>query len=268
MIGIIGGSGFYSLLEGAEERKVSTPYGKPSSLMRIGKIGGKDVVFMARHGDRHDLPPHKVPFRANIWALKQVGVERIIATAACGSLKKEIMPGDFVIPDQFANFTRREDTFYDGPETVHVSFHEPYCSELRSVLLKTASANMRVHPRGTVAVIQGPRFSTRAESEFYKKFGFDIINMTQYPEVALARELEMCYSSVSIVTDYDTGLHEEQMTADFQSASAVAPVNAQDFLRIFSQNVERVKLLITDAIPLVPDDRKCGCKDALKNAKL
>ncbi|MBI5061243.1 MAG: MTAP family purine nucleoside phosphorylase, partial [Candidatus Aenigmarchaeota archaeon] len=188
MIGIIGGSGFYSLLDDMKEKNTSTPYGKPSSTIRIGKIGNKTVAFIARHGDEHDLPPHKVPFKANAWALKQLGVKRILATSACGSLKKDIKPGDIVIPDQFVNFTRREDTFYDGPETVHISSHEPYCPELRKMIFDTAVKNgLPAHPSGTVVVIQGPRFSSQAESHFFRKLGFDIVNMTQYPEVMLAR---------------------------------------------------------------------------------
>lgn len=259
MIGVFGGSGFYSLLEDAEERKISTPYGKSSSLVRIGKISGRDVAFLARHGDKHEYPPHKVPFKANIWAMRELGVKRIVTTTACGSLKREIKPGDFVIPNQFVNFTRREDTFHNGPETVHISSDEPYCPELRKILFETANKNnLNIHPNGTVVVIQGPRFSSRAESGFFKNCGFDIINMSQYPEVVLARELEICYAAISIVTDYDVGLHDDP---------SIQPVRAQDYLAVFAQNVEKVKKLIHDVIPEIPDERNCICAKALEGAK-
>jgi 5'-methylthioadenosine phosphorylase len=260
IIGVFGGSGFYSLLDGAEEKKVSTPYGKPSSLVRVGKIGGRDVAFISRHGDRHEYPPHKVPFKANVWAMRELGVKRILTTTACGSLKREIKPGDFVIPDQFFNFTRRDDTYHDGPETVHLSADEPYCPELRKALFETAKKNgLPVHPSGTVVVIQGPRFSSRAESNFFKNAGFDIINMSQYPEVVLARELEICYAAISIVTDYDVGLHGDP---------SIPPVKAQDYMAVFAQNVEKVKKLINDVIPRIPKERNCICKSALESAKV
>ncbi|MBI5060751.1 MAG: MTAP family purine nucleoside phosphorylase, partial [Candidatus Aenigmarchaeota archaeon] len=182
-----------------------------------------------------------------------------LATSACGSLKKDIKPGDIVIPDQFVNFTRREDTFYDGPETVHVSSHEPYCSELRKIIFDAAATNgLPAHPKGTVVVIQGPRFSSQAESHFFRKLGFDIVNMTQYPEVMLARELEMCYASVCIVTDYDTGMQD----------SDVMPVTVESFLKVFQQNVDKIKKLMIDITPKIPEERKCICKNALENAKL
>ncbi|MBI5347398.1 MAG: S-methyl-5'-thioadenosine phosphorylase [Candidatus Aenigmarchaeota archaeon] len=259
MIGIFGGSGFYSLMESAKEKMIQTPYGNTSSPVRIGKIAGRDVAFIARHGAKHEYPPHKVPFRANVWAMKELGAECIITTTACGSLKKEIMPGDFIVPDQFFNATRRKDTFYDA-ETVHISAHEPYCPVLRKILSETAAKNgFRVHPSGTVVVIQGPRFSSRAESAFFRSQGFDIINMTQYPEVVLARELEMCYASVSIVTDYDVGLHSDP---------SIPPVSTENYLSVFKQNVEKVKKLIVDAVPCVPESRACACKDALDGAKI
>lgn len=259
IIGVFGGSGFYSLLEDAEEKKISTPYGKPSSLVRIGKIGGRDVAFIARHGDKHEYPPHKVPFKANVWAMHELGVKRIVTTTACGSLKKEIKPGDFVVPDQFVNFTRREDTFHDGPETIHVAMDEPYCPELRKALYETAKKNgLPAHQNGTVVVIQGPRFSSKAESRFFSNQGFDIVNMSQYPEVVLARELEICYAAISIVTDYDVGLHGDP---------SIPPVNAESYLKVFAQNVEKVKKLIHDVIQKIPEERNCICKNALEGAR-
>ena len=260
MIGVFGGSGFYSLLEDMEEREVSTPYGKPSTFIRIGKIGNRDVAFLPRHAEGHVYPPHKVPFKANIWAMKELGVKRILTTTACGSLKREIKPGDFVIPDQFVNFTRRDDTFYDGPETIHVAMDEPYCPELRRLLFENAKKRgLSVHPSGTVVMIQGPRFSSKAESRFFSRQGFDIINMSQYPEMILARELEMCYSTISIVTDYDVGLHDDP---------SIPPVNTKDFLAVFAKNVDNVRELIFDVIPNIPEKRECVCSRALENARV
>ena len=198
-IGIIGGTGLYELLEKPKEIKIDTPYGLPSDRVAIGVISGRKVAFIPRHGKHHQYPPHKIPFRANLWALKQLGVKRIIAPCAVGSLQPNIKIGDFVVCDQFVNRTTgREDTFYNGPVTTHVSMAEPYCPELSRIIVKVGKKlGLRIHEKGTVVVVQGPRFSTKAESQWFKSFGWDVINMTQYPEVVLARELEICYAKIS-----------------------------------------------------------------------
>ena len=259
MIGIFGGSGFYRFLEDVEEHAVDTPYGPPSARIRLGEIDGARVAFMPRHGDDHRLPPHRVNYRANVWAMKQVGAERIIGPAACGSLKPELDPGTFVVCDQFVDRTAgREDTFYDGPQTTHVSAAEPYCPDLRRILVESAGElGIPVADGGTVVVIQGPRFSTRAESRWFAGSGWDVVNMTQYPEAWLARELELCYANVSLVTDYDAGL---------EGMPDVPPVSADAALRVFAENLDRLRALLFRAVPKIgpqPDDL---CASALSSA--
>ena len=259
MIGVFGGSGFYSLLQDAETREMVTLYGKPSSKITIGKIGNKDVAFIARHGERHQLPPHKIPYKANIWAFKDLGVKRIIAPSAVGSLKKEIAPGDFLVPDQFVNMTHgRDDSFYHS-ETVHISAAEPYCPELRRLIIEEGKNNgLKIHEKGTSVIINGPRFASRAESDFFRTLG-DIINMTQYPEMMLAREQEICYANISLITDYDTGLKDDP---------TIKPVTIEEVLRVLNENNEKIKKLIFDMVPKIPDERKCVCSNALQGAKI
>ncbi len=242
-------------------RNIDTPYGKPSSDITVGSIGNKKVAFIARHGANHQYPPHKVPYKANIYAFKQLGVTHIIAPAAVGSLKAGIKPGDFVVPDQFVNMTHgRDDTFYHGPETTHISSADPYCSVLRNLLIDEGRKHgLEIHDEGTVVVIQGPRFASKAESGMFRKMGFDIINMTQYPECILARELEMWYANISIVTDYDAGLKNEPN---------VKPVSMDEVVKVFAQNNEKLKKLLFEIIPKIQEERNCICKDALKGARL
>ncbi|MBI2172889.1 MAG: S-methyl-5'-thioadenosine phosphorylase [Candidatus Aenigmarchaeota archaeon] len=262
MIGVFGGSGFYSLIEKHETKEVSTPFGTPSSPLNFGDIYGKKVYFMARHGDGHALPPHKIPYKANLWAMKQCGVKRILAPAAVGSLKHDIKPGTFVIPDQLINFTSgRDDTYYGGmnelpdlSQVTHVSMAEPYCPKLSDILGETfKELDMPFRMGGTIIVIQGPRFATKAESGFYQKHG-DVINMTQYPECVLARELEMCYANISLVTDYDAGLGIHRA------------VSADEVLRVFKENNEKLKQIILTAIGKVDYD-DCKCMHALEGAR-
>ena len=259
-IGVFGGSGFYELFSGAEEIEVNTPYGRPSDAVTIGEIADRKVAFLPRHGRRHYLAPQSIPYRANLWAMKELGVTRIIAPSAAGSLKSEVQPGDFVICDQFINRTyKREDTFYPGPKTVHIGMAEPYCSELRNIVIGTCKQlNIPVHKKGTVAVIEGPRFSTKAESKWYSSMGWEIINMTQYPEVVLARELEICYVNISLITDYDAGL---------EGNKDIKPVTAREVIKIFNQNVEQVKKLIFAVIKNIPEERRCSCGEALEEAE-
>ena len=261
MIGVIGGSGFYSLLEKKEDEEwPENIYGRTSSAIAIGEIGGRKVAFLTRHGKKHEIPPHKIPYRANIFALKELGVEHIISASAVGSLKPDIKPGEFVIPNQFVNFTqRRGDSFYDGPDTTHISTADPFCFHLRELLVaKSQDARLSVHPNGTAVVVQGPRFSTKAESGFYRSQGWDIINMTMYPEMVLARELELCYANISLVTDYDTGVKD---------APGAQPVTLDEVVRVFNENTEKLKKLILETIPSVPQERKCECAQALEGAR-
>jgi 5'-methylthioadenosine phosphorylase len=253
--GVFGGSGFYTLLDDAEEVPVDTPYGPPSARVRVGELNGVRVAFMPRHGDEHTLPPHRINYRANVWAMHKLGVRRLVGPSACGSLNPDIPPGTFVICDQFVDRTRgREDTFYDGPQTTHVAGADPYCPDLRRVLREAAAAEGIEHrERGTVAVIQGPRFSTRAESAWLATLA-DVVNMTQYPEAWLARELEICYANVSLVTDWDAGV------------GGVEPVTAEMAIGVFNQNLGKLRALLVRVAPLIgpqPDD---VCASALASA--
>jgi 5'-methylthioadenosine phosphorylase len=255
IVGIFGGSGFYRFLDDVEEVAVDTPYGPPSARIRLGEIEGARVAFMPRHGDDHRLPPHRINYRANVWAMREVGVRRIVGPSACGSLKPELEPGTFVVCDQFVDRTTgREDTFYDGPQTTHVSAADPYCPDLTRVL---AQADPEVRVGGTVVVIQGPRFSTRAESRWFAAAGWDVVNMTQYPEAWLARELELCYVNLMLVTDYDVGL---------EGMPDVPPVSADMAFEVFSQNLDRLRALLFRAVPKIGPQPECSCASALGSA--
>ena len=260
-IGILGGSGFYSLMKKAKEIKVETPYGPPSSKVSLGKIFGKKVAFLPRHSKTHDLPPHRIPYRANIYALKSLGVKRIITVTAGGSLQSKIKPGDFVVLDQFVDRTRgREDTFFIGPVTTHISAAYPYCPQLSRLAVKCGkSLGIKIHPRGTVVVIQGPRFSTQAESEWFTKMGWQVVNMTQYPEVILARELELCYAAIALITDYDVGI---------VSQKKVKPVSVKEFSKVFQANIEKAVKLVYKMIEKMPQKRICQCRHSLKGARI
>ena len=261
-IGVFGGSGFYSFLDTVDFVRVETPYGIPSDDIAIGKVGERSVAFIPRHGRKHSLPPAAINYRANLWALHSLGVTRVIGPNASGSLQPHIKPGDFVVSDQFVNQTSgRADTFYDrGPKVIHVSTAHPYCPVLRGLAVKAATGiGVTVHDRGTIVVVQGPRFATRAESKFFTSNGWDVVNMTQYPEVALARELEMCYVSISLITDYDSGL---------EGHPDIKPVSAEDVAQVFAANNSRLRDLILRIITLVPLERDCPCATALKGAVL
>jgi len=258
-IGVFGGSGFYSLLEDPVEQTMNTPYGHTSDRVSIGEIAGRRVAFMPRHGVGHKVPAHRVNYRANVWAMWNLGVSRILGPCAAGSLQPTVRPGDFVVCDQFVDRTSaRSDTFYDGPMSVHISSADPYCPELRPLAAEAArTVGIHVHDRGTVVVIQGPRFSTRAESRWFTTMGWEVINMTQYPEVVLARELEMCYLNISLITDYDVGLEGE---------GAIQPVTVEEVIRVFNENNEKLKQVLHSLIPTIPAQRGCGCGSALAGA--
>lgn len=258
-IGIFGGSGFYELLDNAREVNIETPYGKPSDAAFVGEIGGRSIAFVPRHGRSHSNPPAKINYLANLWAMKELGVTRIIGPSACGSLRADVHPGDFVICDQFVDRTwGRGDTYFhtEGRAVTHVSAADPYCPEIRAVAVdKCRELGITVHDGGTVVVINGPRFSTRAESQWFASQGWSAINMTQYPECYLARELEICYANVSLITDYDAGVHGHE------------PVSNADVARVFNENLGKVKELIYRMVPAIPDERLCACKDALAGAE-
>ncbi len=250
-IGVFGGSGFYEFLKDTQEIAVKTPYGDPSSKVIIGKIADKRVAFLPRHGADHSIPPHKINYRANVWAMKSLGISRVISPCAAGSLQKHVEPGSFVICDQFVNKTwGREDTFNEGPEVKHISAADPYCPELRKLAIESAKQNnIPVHSTGTILVVQGPRFSTKAESKFYTEQGWEVINMTQYPEVYLVKEMDMCPVNISLITDYDAGL-----------VSDVEPVSHEAVLKVFKDNNEKLKKLLFTLIETVPLERKiCQC---------
>jgi 5'-methylthioadenosine phosphorylase len=255
-IGIFGGSGFYSFVEGTKEQTFHTPYGAPSAPVAVGELLGCPVAFLPRHGPHHELPPHAINYRANLWAFKELGVTRIIAPSAAGSLQPYIHPGDVVVCDQLVDRTSgRPQTFYDGPQSVHVSFADPYCSQLRPLAAEAGrEAGMSIHESGTVVVVQGPRFSTRAESKYYQRQGWEVINMTQYPEAYLARELEMCYVNLSLITDYDVGL---------EGRPDVAPVTMAEALRVFAENTTKLRQALFEIIERIPAERTCTCGDAL-----
>lgn len=259
-IGVFGGSGFYSLLEDAREIAVETPYGAPSDRVALGEIAGRRVAFLPRHGKAHQYPPQAINYRANLWAMKDLGVTRIIGPTACGSLKTSVKPGDMVVADQIVDRTRsRKDTYYDGPITTHVSFADPYCPQLRPIATQALrSLGITTHDRGTIVVIQGPRFSTRAESKWFSAAGWEVINMTQYPECYLARELEMCYVNISLITDYDVGLEGE---------AGIKPVSHEEVIRVFQSNNERVKAALFEIVRAIPDERTCSCGSALAGAR-
>jgi 5'-methylthioadenosine phosphorylase len=260
-IGVFGGSGLYALLDGARELKVETPYGEPSDAVTLGEVAGRRVAFLPRHGRTHRLPPHRINYRANLWAMKSLGVEWVFGPCAAGSLQAHVRPGDFVVCDQFVDRTNgRADTFADGPITTHISTADPYCPTLRPLAVATARAlAIPVHDGGTVVVIQGPRFSTRAESRWYRAAGWEVINMTNYPECALARELELCYVNISLITDYDAGLEGDP---------GVVPVTHEAVLRVFRENNEKLRRLLFAMIERVPRARRCSCATALSHARI
>ena len=254
-IGIIGGTGFYSFFAGQETQEVSieTPYGNPSDIITIGQIGQHKVAFLPRHGIDHRFPPHLVNYRANVWALKSLGCERVISPCAAGSFQKHVKPGSFVVPDQFVDWTDgRKSTFFEGPKVIHVSAANPYCPELRKLAIEAAHKNgIEVHETGTVVTINGPRFSTKAESQFFTRQGWEVASMTQFPEVHLVKELDMCPVTIALITDYDAGL-----------VGDVPPVTHQEVLQVFKSNISRLKSLLVAIIENIPEERNnCECSN-------
>ncbi len=235
---------------------METPYGAPSAPVVIGEIGGKGVAFIPRHGKQHELPPHRIPYRANLWALRELGVRRIVGPCASGALRPDLALGEFVVCDQYVDRTwGRSDTFYDGPQTTHVSAADPYCPDLRRLVVDTA-AELGIPARdgGTVVVVQGPRFSTRAESRWFQSMGWDVINMTAFPECQLARELELCYATIAMVTDYDVGVEGRPA------------VTASEVVRVFEENNARLRELLVAVVPKIGPQPEDACSTALRGA--
>lgn len=259
-IGIIGGSGFYEFFDKkAQEIEIKTKFGRPSDKITLGTLFGKRVAFLPRHNRSHKIPPHKIPYLANIAAFQKLGIKRIIAPTAVGSLKTDIKPGDFVICDQFIDRTKkRKDTFYNGPKVAHIETAYPYCPELRKIAQREAKKlKLKVHPKGTVVVIEGPRFSTLAESTWFSKMGWDLVSMTQYPEVILALELGICYLNISLVTDYDVGIY---------ARTKIEPVSIEQVLKNFAKNIEKLKKLILAITKNIPKEKKCDCQKKAERA--
>ena len=256
-IGIIGGSGFYNMgiIKNTEEIEINTPFGKPSDKLTIGTIGNTEVVFLPRHGKHHQYPPHKVNYRANIFAMKQSGVEYLISTAAVGSLKKEIKPCDFVIAEQLIDRTnKRINTFFDEGITVHVGFADPFCKKLSDIAYETIKKEKLDVHRGTYICMEGPQFSTRAESNLYRSWNVDVIGMTLAPEAKLAREAEICLCGVLTVTDYDCWYEGEE------------DVSVTSVVENLKKNDKNMANILKKLVPKIKYTRDCGCHNALDYA--
>ena len=258
-IGMFGGSGNYdpTVIENPIEIKIFTPYGAASDNFIVGSVRGRSFVFLARHGRNHTIPPHAINYRANIWGMKALGVKRIISPAACGCLQPDkIKLGEFVFADQIFDrtFGTRDDTFFEGGPIAHLTFADPFCPELRKIASQTATElGYKHHEKGTYVCINGPRFSTRAESLFYNGQGWDVIGMTAYPEAALAREAGICFVNISMPTDYDVSGEE-------------GPVTHELVLKTMASNVDRVRKLTFEMIDSIPKDASCDCQTMMQGA--
>lgn len=269
-LGIVGGSGFYELLDDPTEHDVTTPFGRPSDLVVTGTLGGREVAFVPRHGRGHQLPPHRVPYRANLWALRELGVRRVLLPCAVGALRPDLDRGTFVVLDQFVDRTSgRIATFHDGSAPLdhdqvgpvtHVSMADPYCPELRTVIAAELAAMDRPHEdEGTIVVVEGPRFSTRAESQWFAAAGWDVVGMTQVPEAPLARELAMCVAGIGVVTDHDAGVEDVHTAVTSTEAIEVFAANVASLKELVGRVVSRV-----DAAP----GEACTCASALDDATI
>ena len=255
MIGIIGGTGVYDpeMLEDTKQTEVKTPYGATSDLITTGFLKGKKIAFIPRHGSKHTIPPHNVNAKANIFALKELGVDRIISTCATGSLQEKFKPGDIVIVDQFVDFGKKIETFYEEGKVYHVSMANPFCPELRKIFIDTTrQLSVPVHEKGTYLRISGPQFSTRAASNMYRQFA-DLIGMTGVNEAILARELGLCSCIVSTITDYDVW--------------AEKPVSMEEIKRNVAKNIDNIKKIMENSIAKIPEQRSCPCKHVLDGAE-
>jgi len=267
-IGVIGGSGFYSFLDDVTEITVETPYGPPSDSLFLGKVAGREVAFLPRHGRKHHIPPHRINYRANLWALRSLGVRQVLGPCAVGGLRPEFGPGTLLVPDQLMDRTKgRAQTYFDGealpdgrlPNVVHVSFADPYCPAGRQAAVRTArEGGWEAVDGGTLVVVEGPRFSTRAESRWHASQGWSVIGMTGHPEAILARELALCYTSLTLVTDLDAG------------AETGEGVSHHEVLQVFAANVGRLRTVLFDVVAALPAtaDRDCLCAHALDGLDL
>ena len=256
-IGVIGGSGLYEFLDNADEVRPETPFGSPSDAVVVGEVAGRQVAFLPRHGRGHRYPPHRIPYRANMWALRSLGVRQILAPSAVGSLNAEFGPGTLAMPDQLVDRTTgRAQTYFDEG-AVHVALADPYCPRGRAYAAAVArEAGWEPLDRATLVIIDGPRFSTRAESQWYAGQGWTLINMTGHPEAVLARELAMCYTPLALVTDLDAGLVEGE------------GVRQEEVFEVFAANLARLRDLLFTMIAGLPADRACPCPNALDGIKL
>ena len=245
-IAVIGGSGLYALLNDAEEHVVETPFGMPSDPVTLATVAGRPVAFLPRHGKDHRYPPHRIPYRANLWALHHIGVRQVLAPCAVGGLRPDLGPGAFVVPDQLIDRTSgRVQTFFDD-RVVHVNFADPYCPVGRAAVLDSAQ-DIDIRDGGTMVVVEGPRFSTRAESRWFTAIGGSVVNMTGHPEAVLARELGLCYTAIALVTDLDAGVEGEH------------GVTQDEVFAVFAQNIERMRGLLLRTVERLPETRDCDC---------
>jgi len=253
-VAIIGGSGLESLLEGTEQIRVGTPYGLPP-LISIGEVGGKSAAFLPRHGVHHSIPPHKVNYRANIYALFEIGVKRIVATNAVGAVNVDFKPGDLVVPHDLVDFTKfRQPTFYDGAPVTHVDMSQPFCPEVRALLIKTIKKrNVRVWDKAVLFCTEGPRYETPAEIEMFRRLGCDVVGMTATPEAVLARELEMCYATVCFVSNMAAGI-QQQLTTN-------------EVAEVAKEKIPVIQQILRETVEHLPQSRQCPCAHALKNAR-
>jgi 5'-methylthioadenosine phosphorylase len=243
-VAVIGGTGFYSFLDDPEEHRVDTPYGAPSAPIAVGVVARRRVAFLPRHGAGHEFPPHRINYRANLWALRSLGVRQVLAPCAVGGLRDEVAPGDVVVPHQLVDRTTRRVQSFVETGAVHLPFADPYCAQLSKAVL---AADPTITAGATMVVIEGPRFSTRAESRHYAEQGWTLINMTGSPEAALAREMRQCYAAIALVTDMDAGAEEG------------SGVGQEEVFALFRQNLERLKTVLTDTVANLPDPDGCSC---------
>ncbi|MGH3385598.1 MAG: S-methyl-5'-thioadenosine phosphorylase [Nocardioidaceae bacterium] len=256
MVAVIGGSGFYRFLDDAREVDVETPYGRPTAAVAVGEVDGRSVAFLPRHGRRHEFAPHTINYRANLWALRSVGARRVIAPCAVGSLQTDLGPGDLVVPDQLVDRTSGRVQSYMDAGAAHVGFADPYCPDLRRHLLRPGPQESRARDGGTMVVVEGPRFSTRAESQWYAAQGWSLVNMTGHPEAVLARELALCYATIALVTDRDAGIE------------AGDSVSQEEVFAVFEQNVEALRILLRRVVSELPEDADCDCARSLDGLTL